>query len=83
MRPFTSLPKAISNGLQVLRPMFRHRHHLLIPRRGDGLVMAFARPWCFANGHTLKDLMTHLPTKRYRRCWVPREEPGRRRTYWT
>jgi len=46
-------------------------------------VMALARTWCFENGHTLKDLVTHLPTKHYRRCWVPLEEPGRRRTYWT
>jgi hypothetical protein len=32
---------------------------------------------------SLKDLVTHLPKKQYRRCWVPLEEPGRRRTYWT
>jgi hypothetical protein len=55
----------------------------LIQRRGYFYVMAFARTWCFDNGHTLKDLVTHLPKHRYRRCWVPLEEPGRRRTYWT
>jgi hypothetical protein len=29
MRQFTCVPKAVSNGLQVLPPMFRHRHHLV------------------------------------------------------
>jgi hypothetical protein len=29
MRQFTCLPKAVANWLQVLRPMFRHRHHLV------------------------------------------------------
>jgi Transposase DDE domain len=55
----------------------------LIHRRGYFFVMAFARTWCFENGHKLKDLVTHLPTHHYRRCWVPLEEAGRRRTYWT
>jgi len=55
----------------------------LIQRRGFCFVMAFARTWCFENGHALKDLVTHVPKKHYRRCWVPLEEPGRRRTYWT
>jgi hypothetical protein len=54
-----------------------------IQQRGYTLVMAVARTWCFANGQTLKDLVIHLPKKRYRRCWVPLDEPGRRRTYWT
>jgi hypothetical protein len=45
--------------------------------------MALARTWGFDNGHRLKDLGTHLPKHRYRRCWVPLEEPRRRRTYWT
>jgi hypothetical protein len=55
----------------------------LIQRRGYFLVMALARTWCCENGQALKDLVTHLPKKHYRRCWVPLEEPGRRRTYWT
>jgi DDE family transposase len=55
----------------------------LIQRRGYFFVMAWARTWCFANGQALKDLVTHLPKKHYRRCWVPLDEPGRRRTYWT
>ncbi len=29
MRPLTCLPTAVSHGLQVLRPMFHHRHHLV------------------------------------------------------
>jgi Transposase DDE domain len=55
----------------------------LIQQRGYGFVMAMARTWRFNNGQALKDLVTHLPKKHYRRCWVPLEEPGRRRTYWT
>ena len=39
--------------------------------------------WCFANGHVLKALVTHVPKHHYRRCWVPLDTPGRRRTYWT
>lgn len=52
----------------------------LISHRGYFLVIAFARTWRFENGQTLKDLVTHLPKKHYRRCWVPLEEPRRRRT---
>jgi Transposase DDE domain len=55
----------------------------LIQQRGYFFVIAFARTWRFENGHALKDLVTHLPKKYYRRCWVPFEELGRRRTYWT
>jgi hypothetical protein len=55
----------------------------LIQRRGYFFVMALARTWCFENGQALKDLVTHLPKKHYQRCWVPLDEPGRRRTYWT
>jgi Transposase DDE domain len=55
----------------------------LIQRRGDCFVMALARTWGVANGHALKELVTHVPKKHYRRCWGPLDEPGRRRTYWT
>jgi Transposase DDE domain len=50
--------------------------------RGYAFVIAFARTWRFENGQTLKALVTHLPKKPHRRCGVPLEEPGRRRTYW-
>jgi hypothetical protein len=55
----------------------------LIRHRGYSFVIACVRTWRFENGQTLKELVTHLPKKHYRRCWVPLEEPGRRRTYWT
>ena len=55
----------------------------LIQHRGYCFVMAFARTWCFENGHALKALITHLPKPHYRRCWGPLDEPGRRRTYGT
>jgi len=55
----------------------------LIPHRGDFFVMALARTWCVDHGHTRKDLVTHVPKHHDRRCGVPLDEPGRRRTYWT
>jgi hypothetical protein len=55
----------------------------LIRRRGYFIVIAFARMWHFADGQTLKDLVTHLPKQHDRLCWVPLDTPGRRRTYWT
>jgi hypothetical protein len=55
----------------------------LIRHRGYFFVIAFARTWRFANGQALKDLVTHLPKKHYRRCWVPLDESSRRRTSWT
>jgi hypothetical protein len=45
--------------------------------------MALARTWCFENGHALKHLVTHVPKPHDRRCWVPVDKPGRRRTSWT
>ena len=35
----------------------------LIRQRGYFFVIAFARTWCFANGQSLKYLVTHLPKK--------------------
>jgi Transposase DDE domain len=55
----------------------------LIRQRGYFFVSALARTWRFANGPSSKALVTHLPKQFSRRCWVPLEEPGRRRTYWT
>lgn len=55
----------------------------LIQRRGYFFVMALARTWCFETGQALKDLGTYVPKKHSQRCWVPLDEPGRRRTYWT
>jgi Transposase DDE domain len=55
----------------------------LIRQRGYFFVIAFARTWRFTTGQAWKDLVTHLPKKHYRRCWVPLDEPGRRRIYWT
>jgi transposase len=55
----------------------------LIQRRGYFFVMALARTWCFENGQALKELVTHVPKQHDRRCWVPEDEPGRRRTYRT
>jgi len=33
--------------------------------------MALARTWCVDHGHRLKDVVTHVPKHRDRRCWVP------------
>jgi hypothetical protein len=55
----------------------------LIRHRGYFFVIALARTWRFANGQALKALVTHLPKKHDRRCWVPLDESSHRRTYWT
>jgi DDE family transposase len=63
---------------------FASKAHIPLSRqRGYFFVMACARTWCFDHGQALKALVTHVPTKHDRRCWVPLDEPGRRRTYWT
>jgi hypothetical protein len=55
-------------------------HVPLIPPRGSCVVRALARPWGMAKGPTLKALVTYVPPPHARRCWVPLDEPGRRRT---
>jgi hypothetical protein len=71
-------------GVVVAEAAFASKANLqLIRPRGYVFVMALARTWCFENGHILKDLVTPLPKPCDRRCWVPLEEPGRRRPYGT
>ena len=55
----------------------------LFSHLGYFFVIAFARTWHFENRQTLKNLGAHSPKEHYRRCWVPRKEPRRRRTDWT
>jgi len=55
----------------------------LLQPRGYFFVLACARTWRFEHGHALRDRVTHVPKEYSRRCWVPLEEPGRRRTDWT
>ena len=55
----------------------------LIRQRGYAAVLAVARTRRVETGQALKGLVTPLPKKPDRRCWVPLEEPGRRRTYRT
>jgi hypothetical protein len=50
----------------------------LIRQRGYSPGIAFARTWRFENGQALKDLVTPLPKRPDRRCWVPLEERSRR-----
>jgi len=76
-------PAWVEMGVVVAEAAFASKANLqLIQRRGYFFVLALARTWCVANGHTLKDLVTHLPRKHDQRCWVPWDEPSRRRTYW-
>lgn len=51
--------------------------------RSWGFVFGIARTWKMANGKSLKNLVTHLPRKLYRKIWIPRL-PGenRRKTFW-
>jgi len=48
-----------------------------------GFVFGIARTWKTEDGHSLKDLVTHLPHKHYQRTWIPRLVAGQgRKTFW-
>ena len=53
------------------------------PDRTWGFLFALSRTWKTVEGKAIKDLVTHLPRKHYRRTWVPRI-PGSngRRSFW-
>ena len=53
------------------------------PERQWGYVFAIARTWKTVDDKAIKDLVTHLPRKHYKRTWVPRL-PGSqgRKTFW-
>ena len=53
------------------------------PDRTWGFVFAIARTWKTVEGKAIKDLVTHLPRKYYRRTWVPRIPASNgRRSFW-
>jgi hypothetical protein len=49
-------------GILAAAALASNAHLQRIQPRGDFLGMALARTWCCANGHTWKDLVTHVPT---------------------
>ena len=53
------------------------------PQRQWGYGFAIARTWKTVEDKAIKDLVTHLPRKYYKRTWVPRlpGSPGRK-TFW-
>jgi hypothetical protein len=47
-------------------------------------VLAFPRTWKFADGHSLRDLVTHLPRAAYRKVRIaPLSAAARDRVFWT
>src|SRR5262249_61164804 len=55
-----------------------------IQARHWGFVIAFPRSWKFADGHSLRDLMAHLPRARYRKVRLPLVgSRARYRVFWT
>jgi hypothetical protein len=55
-----------------------------IQARGWFFVIAFPRTWKLANGHYLRDVVTHLPIPHSRQVRVPLVVPNpRRRVFWT
>jgi hypothetical protein len=53
------------------------------PDRTWGFVFAISRTWKTVEGKAIKDLVTHLPRKHYRRTWVPRiPATNGRRSFW-
>jgi len=60
------------------------RRDRMDPHRQWAFVFGIARTWKTEDGHSLKDLVTHLPHKQYQRTWIPRLVKGKRRkTFWT
>lgn len=54
----------------------------LIQELGYGYVLTLPRTWKFANGKTLKALVTHLPRWKYIQIRIPTVNCQRRRTFW-
>jgi hypothetical protein len=54
----------------------------LIQELGYGYVVTRPRTWKFANGKTLKALVTHLPRWKYTQIRIPTVNCQRRRTVW-
>jgi Transposase DDE domain len=53
------------------------------PDRTWGFVFAIPRTWKTVEGKAIKDLVTHLPRKYYRRPWVPRIPAANgRKSFW-
>ena len=53
------------------------------PQRCWRFVFGIARTWKCEDGKSLKDLVTHLPHKFYKRTWIPKlAEERRRKTFW-
>ncbi len=53
----------------------------LIQQRGFFFVMSLARTWKFEDGHSLKDLVTHIPKSCFKKSWFI-DSQSRRRVYW-
>lgn len=51
--------------------------------RDWNFVFAIPRTWKTTDDKSVKDLVTHLPRRYYKRTWIPRiSEPRYRKTYW-
>ena len=53
----------------------------LIQKRGFFFVMSLARTWKFEEGHSLKDLVTHIRKSCFDKTWFI-DSQARRRVYW-
>lgn len=54
----------------------------LIKRRRWFFLMACARTWCFEDGRSLRDLVTHLPYQYFDKVCVDTPNGRRRRCFW-
>lgn len=53
------------------------------PDRTWGCLFTISRTWKTVEGKAIKELVTHLPRKHYRRTWVPRiPATNGRRSFW-
>jgi hypothetical protein len=78
-------PAWVKRVVVVADAAYPSRAHLqAIPARQGYFVLAFPRPWTWANGQYLRDLVTHLPLPPYHQVRVPLLVPtARRRVFWT
>ena len=79
------LPPWCTTVIVVADAAYAARENLrAIQARRWFFVLAFPRTWKFADGHSLRDLLTHLPRAAYRKVRTPLiGAPTRSRVYWT
>src|SRR5262249_9627657 len=79
------LPPWCTRGIVVAAAAYASAQNLqAIQARRWFFVLAFPRTWKFTDGHSLRDLVTHLPRVSYRKVRIPLLcASARSRVFWT